>query len=213
MKSALLAASLMVLPGQEHRIANARIEGRSAAEFQTLLRTAAPPFWIAYSAPAIAARRLACCLYAEQECAGCYLEGRREGARFQPGNSVNLDPPGNVVVLYRVANGGIEKVRTFSPDCELDAGGLTVYWLSAVGAQQSLDWLVTLASEDGSGKKGLPSAAATAIAMHAGPEAVEHLIQLARRTSAREAARTALMWLARSQDQRARRFFEEVFSR
>ena len=126
---------------------------------------------------------------------------------------MNLEPPGRVLVFYRVANGGIEKIRTFSSDCDIDAGGLTVYWLASVTTQQSLDWLVTLAREESSGKKRLQSSAVTAIAMHAGPEALEHLIQMARRPAQREAARTALMWLARSDDARARRFFEEVFSR
>jgi hypothetical protein len=126
---------------------------------------------------------------------------------------VNLEPPGRVLVFYRVANSGIEKIRTFSPDCDIDAGGLTVYWLAGVTTQQSLDWLVTMAGEESSGKKRLQSPAVTAIAMHSGPEALEHLIQMARRPTHREAARTALMWLARSDDVRARRFFEEVFSR
>ena len=36
------------------------------------------------------------------------------------------------MVLYRVEEKAVQKIRIFSPDCELDAGGRTIHWLDGV---------------------------------------------------------------------------------
>jgi HEAT repeat protein len=107
---------------------------------------------------------------------GCGLEGNR-GAAVQPpaaAGPVRLEGPAYVVILFRVEQKAIGKIRTFSEDCELDAGGLTVHWLTGVQPAQSLAWLQSFAVQPDSGVKEQdrrPEGAVGAIALHADPGA------------------------------------------
>jgi HEAT repeat protein len=57
---------------------------------------------------------------------------------------VELEKHANLVVLFRIQNRQIDKIRTFSDDCELDAGGLAVYWFTDVRPQQSVELLSSI---------------------------------------------------------------------
>ena len=48
------------------------------------------------------------------------------------------------MVLYRVEEKAVQKIRIFSPDCELDAGGRTIHWLDGVKSADSVTLLATL---------------------------------------------------------------------
>ena len=50
-------------------------------------------------------------------------------------NPVRLEGPDSLVVLYRVEEKAVQRIRIFSPDCELDAGGLTIQWLEGVSGR------------------------------------------------------------------------------
>jgi HEAT repeat protein len=111
-------------------------------------------------------------------------------------------------VLLRVQGGAVEKVRAFSEDCALDAGGLPFLWLTGVGARESLDFLATLArgaavgdsrSEDHVG----PILAAIAVHADSGADAV--LEKLAARGQPLELRNQAAFWLG---NERGRRGFE-----
>ena len=49
-----------------------------------------------------------------------------------------------VMVLVRLQTSEIRRVRSFSGDCQVDAGGLQVYWLGDVNAAQSVEFLKTM---------------------------------------------------------------------
>ena len=57
------------------------------------------------------------------------LEGRRP------------DASGDVAILVRAGARGIERIRMFDADCELDFGGATLHLVEGVDAEASLDWL------------------------------------------------------------------------
>jgi HEAT repeat protein len=56
---------------------------------------------------------------------------------------VHLEPPDHAVILFRVEGNTVGKLRTLSPDCEIDAGGLPVHWLTEVQPAQSIALLAT----------------------------------------------------------------------
>ena len=51
-----------------------------------------------------------------------------------------------MVVLFRVAERAVDRIRVFSEDCELDAGGRTVTWLESVRPADSIALLESFAT-------------------------------------------------------------------
>ena len=84
----------------------------------------------------------------------------------QPG-VIHLEPPDHAVILFRVDNGAVERIRTLSPDCEIDAGNLPVHWLNDVKPAESVALLDALCDAAGA----LQDSAMSAIASHADPAA------------------------------------------
>src|SRR5947209_7023232 len=158
MKRALwVLAAALPLAAQPKLLVNAQTDMRSAAsglerEYRTLLAAQPQPAWIGYSVPAVRTYNLGC-----------------DYVRDNPASAgvVHLEPPDHVVVMFRVENNALNRVRALSPNCEIDAGGVPVHWLNDVQPAQSIALLTSLVAErDGAG-----SGALHAIAMHADPAA------------------------------------------
>jgi len=80
-----------------------------------------------------------------------------------------------LMILQRVNNGHVDRLRLFTDDCEVKASGTTVQWLGAVPSSESIELLAAYASTTPSTKRQrekLHSRAVSALAMHADPEAV-----------------------------------------
>ena len=155
-------------------IQNAQVETRSAAAgLESVIRqaVAAPrsdPAWVGYSVPAVAGRPQTC--WSEPYAATVHLEGPRE-----------------FYILYRIHESRIERIRTFSPDCVIDAGNAPFLWLTEVNPAESVAFLA-----------GMPDGALSAIAVHAAPEAQQFLLQTARTGKTTHLRGQALEWLART---------------
>jgi HEAT repeat protein len=80
---------------------------------------------------------------------------------------VHLEPPDHAVILFRVEANTVGKLRSLSPDCEIDAGGLPVHWLTEVVPAQSVALLATYVPQRELDSNG----ALSAIAAHADPAA------------------------------------------
>lgn len=214
---ALLAAEAVTAPA---RIVNARVETRAAPAGLTgivreLSAPARGPLWIGY-AVASNEHGTMCCfdsLRSVGRCSGCRLEGggafftdERSPAREGP---VELEGSRQVLMLYRLARGRVERVRAFSAECALDAGGLTLVWLTHVASAESLALLRTLVDQ----LDGDDDAPLAAIAQHAEPGASNTLIEIARHGRTPEVQKQAFFWLAESDGPRATAFFEEVLGR
>ncbi|HLW79765.1 MAG TPA: HEAT repeat domain-containing protein [Terriglobia bacterium] len=194
----LLLGSVVLgaLPGlaQQPHITNARMESRSAAaglekEFRSIESAQAEPGWIGYAVPATPGHHQMCCgSYnddSETCCERCRLEDHGRdggGVNFnenpQPSVKLELEAAPEVLVLYRVEDHKVRKIRVFSPDCELDAGGRTVYWLTGVRPDESVRWLASFvavkqgeAGGDDDDSPRLTDGALTAIALHGDPAA------------------------------------------
>jgi hypothetical protein len=100
----------------------------------------------------------------------------------------------------RYEHGVAEKLRVFSPDCPLDAGGLPFHWLSNVKPAESVALLTAwLQKREQNGvRSGGTEAAIHAIALHSGPEAEAALTKFAGAATVEQTRKSALFWLARS---------------
>jgi HEAT repeat protein len=129
----------------------------------------------------------------------------------EAGRKVALEAPPSVTVLFRIERASVQKIRVFSPDCELDAGGLPVHWLAPVNPAESVALLSSYVkpSAGRSGSRDEPSdnAALTAIAMHAGPAASQALDRFVAPGQPDSVRKHAAFWLGAA---RGREGFETL---
>lgn len=126
---------------------------------------------------------------------------------------VHLEPATELLVLARVDAGAVERLRLFTPDCDLDLGGLPLVWLDGATADASVAWLDRLAhatASDSKMRSRLVRPAIAALGLHATPAASNALIALARTDGPTWLRREAVQWLARSHEPKAVAFFEEI---
>jgi HEAT repeats len=171
----LLTAALTAA-AQPKLLINAQVDTRAAAaglerEFQSLLAAQPQPAWIGYEVPSVRAYNLGC----------DYVS---PGGRTAPG-VVHLEPPDQAVMLFRIVAGAVDRIRVLSPDCEIDAGGVPVHWLTGVRASESVALLATIDRNQ----------AVMAIAMHADPAADAALEKLVAGTETDAVRRRAAFWI------------------
>jgi hypothetical protein len=85
---------------------------------------------------------------------------------------VFLEGERTVNILFRVEKGEIERVRAFSPSCQLDIAELTLHWLSGVQPSASVAFLQTIVVTKG-------TSVLSAIAAHSDPTADTYLKEVA----------------------------------
>jgi hypothetical protein len=134
-------------------------------------------------------------------CAACTLErssgttiSSRTAAPTSPAGAIKLEGADQMAVLYRVADRKVDRIRVFSEDCRLDAGGLPVKWLDNVRPAESVALLESLAGAEPRDR--VSSNAVMAISQHADPAALDSLFRLARTGSQPKTRGDALFWLA-----------------
>jgi hypothetical protein len=186
---ALLIAAVLVTSAaaaaQTPSVVNGTLEAHAIAgslerEFDTITKRVTGPAWIGYAVPVPARGRDS----------GCWSSDGPYAAR--PIGPLKLEGPDSLFVLYRIADRRIDRIRLASSECPLDAGGLTVYWLTGVTSGGSLDWLAKSISADSTRR--LESSAMTAIALHGDP-ATDRLITFARESQDPRVRADALFWL------------------
>jgi hypothetical protein len=180
----LSAVVLSAVPSAQGRFTNARTETRSAAQGLErevrALSGRSGVTWVGYHAPMVSGPRQMCCYdrvssSGDSCCGVCRLENG-SGVSMNTGDSISrngsrvaLEPATEFLVLARFENGQVSRIRTFTPDCDVDAGGLPVVWLSDVKPDESVAWLssLVLASPDsGEPKDRVGKTAMSAIALH-----------------------------------------------
>jgi HEAT repeat protein len=176
MKTLLLTAALFVttalFAGDQPQITNAKVEQRTGVTLEQQVRSTTDPAWIGYAEPVIPGDHTMCCVNTRNSsgqpcCGGCNLE--KNGAHIQ-GKTSNCQQlePSTFYVFLRVSQSHVEKVRMFTPNCSIDAGGMTVYWLQDVKSADSISYLLNLAENAApTGRHNEPAEEAiAAIAMH-----------------------------------------------
>jgi hypothetical protein len=191
------------------QVDNARIERRTvavslAAEVKQWSERADRAQWLGYAVPQIAGERTMCCGDSEGSwgngCGHCKLEDGDRGINMssRDGGTAKLEGPRNLVVLLRAENKRLTKIRVVSEECTLDAGSLTLTWLSGVKPSESvalLQGFVHGADLDEGENQQMAHEALTAIAMHADPEADRALVSFTQTGEPSSLRRQAAFWL------------------
>lgn len=200
------------------QLQNRRIEGSLAGMMKTLISESRAPTWIGYSVPAVKGITNVCCSNQGDCCQNCMLEGHRwtVNRHERAGTAtpiVSLETSSRISVLYRVEGGKLDRIREFSLQCHLDAGGLPVIWLSGADPQQSVSYLNDLIAGAAREAKDetLASSALAALAFHEGPASQGVLEQLARSRDSHQLRKSALFWLGDIRGERGYRFLKKLF--
>ena len=177
-----------VAAAQTPTVVNGTLETRTLTgpldrELDAVIARTTDPMWIGYSV-ATTSRG--------DDDGGCWSNG--DGGRVRRVGPVKLEGSETLYVLYRLSDKRVDRIRFASAECPLDAGGLTITWLTGVSATASLDWLTRFTTGDAAGR--LRNQAVVAVALHADPLALDRLIAFARDGKDARLRGDALFWIA-----------------
>jgi hypothetical protein len=182
----VLSAAPAVL-AEQGRFVNAQSETRSATQgLEREMRAIAGRsgvVWAGYRAPMVAGPRQMCCGDSMGDsgacCGTCRLESgsgvtMTSDTYRDRGTRIALESPTEFLVMARFEGGQVTRVRLFTPDCNVDAGTMTVVWLTDVKPDESIAWLSGLArsgSDVEAQRERVSKQAIAAIALHEVPSA------------------------------------------
>jgi len=165
--------------------------------------------YIGYAVPEIEGEHVMCCYqnYGEFRSGGtCTLD--HEGNSFTNDDRDDIHPagPGTFAVLYTVVNGEIERARSYSMECVLDANGAAVMWIDGVDPRKSVALIASILSTPGHHSDYVMST----LALHADPSATTELERMLHSASESDETRGhAAFWLGQT---RGRRGYEDVLA-
>ncbi|HEX4912760.1 MAG TPA: HEAT repeat domain-containing protein, partial [Vicinamibacterales bacterium] len=175
------------------RLSNGRLEPHAttniARDLRALASTLTEPTWVGYAQPMIDGEHQMC---------DFWNDGVRYSSSTDP---VRLEPADFFFVLFRVENKEIVRIRTFSANCPLDAGGKAVHWFNNVAVNDSVGFLKTFITPNATRRT--MDSATTAIALTDGEQPLNELITLARDGASSNVKGSALFWLAQRAGQKA----------
>jgi hypothetical protein len=178
---------------QTPRLSNGRIESHAttniARDLPALAATLSEPTWIGYAQPMIDGDRNMC---------DYWNDGRMIPQSADP---IRLEPADFFFVMFRVEARQITRIRTYSANCPLDAGGKAVHWFNNVSVADSVNYMKTFIAPNATRK--LNDSAITVLAMTEGDQALNELLALARNGTTSSAKGHALFWLAQRAGQKA----------
>jgi hypothetical protein len=228
----LFSAALLA---QQPQIQNGPVQTRTATSLErdvaAIAAAATDPVWIGWREKAADGLGSACCWYSsdsEPMQRGCAVEPRVPNTRGwagmdqpdprpqfpAPSGPVRLEAGTEVLIMLRIVDKQVERVRTFSDDCPLDAGGRQVVWLDGVPAADSVRYLRSLIALDADNqpadlRRRLNSAAVTAIGMHHDAN-IDALIALAEQSQDKSVRSNAFTWIGKSRDPKALKFIDAI---
>jgi len=197
--------------GAQPRIRDTQITARAVTQldrdFRAVVAAQSEPAWIGYAVPAVNDRTSICCgnWRDGNYSPGCCRMERDDGMNINTPDKderrelgvVALEPA--MFVFYRAAERKVTNIRVFSAECELDAGGRPVIWLTGVRPEQSVALLRTFVHSeiDWSERDDRSNAkrAITALSLHAGAAADQALEQMAAPSSPQGVRKEVAFWL------------------
>jgi hypothetical protein len=194
---ALLVAALSVAvsaAAQTPRLSNGRLENHTVSaglskDLPALAATLAEPTWIGYAQPLIPGEHNMCDYW-------------NDGNHFtQSTDPIRLEPAGFFFVMFRVEEKQVTRIRTYSANCPLDAGGKAVHWFTNVSVSDSVGYMKTFISPAAARK--MNDSAVTVLALTEGQQPLNELITLANSGATTSIRGNALFWLAQRAGQKA----------
>jgi HEAT repeat protein len=191
------------LAAQTPQLTNAKLETRAGGDLNQFVAREGGALWFGYAVDSNEPESDSCCGENNSRC-GCYLEGGSGGVKIQSAREPSAREPSKLegsralLVLYRVQDHAIQKIRPFSANCPIDAGGMRFVWLTGVTPQASVQFLASLSHRE---------SALAAIAMHATDAADRALERFAQPSNDEQVREKALFWMASARGDRG---FREV---
>jgi hypothetical protein len=229
--AALAAAAVLA---QQPRLTNGKVTTQPAPALQQAFNAAvnshADVGWVGYAVPVVDGERVMCCFNsgnsfingtgANQACCGmCTLDPSPDGTTMstrpqpgQPAGPVKLEGADTLLVLFRVVNRQVERVRVFSEDCQLDAGGREITWLTGVKPSESvalLEGLVT-ASSQAERRDRIVDGSISAIALHEDGSATAALERLLGQAQPQHVRAKVPFWLGNTRGRRGLEILQRV---
>jgi hypothetical protein len=192
------------------RIENAQVQTRSvsgtlAATMTELEKSATSALWVGYAVNAVAGQRTICCgNYNDGEsCRKCALETGDARNAVNSKNDASKSPVlleggRRLIMLFRVQDKQLVRVKVATGDCVLDAGGLVFVWLTDVKPPESVAFLgesVRNENLEGRGRHSIGNEALMAIALHDGQEAEGAMESFTAPAQPEELRKQAAFWL------------------
>ena len=186
----LLAVAILAIAtaaaAQTPRLSNGKIESHAttniARDIPALAATLTEPMWIGYAQPMIDGNHNMC---------DYWNDGRMMTQSTDP---IRLEPADFFFVMFRVENKQITRIRTFSANCPLDAGGKAVHWFTNVSVNDSVTYMKTFMAPTQTRK--FNDSAVTVLALTDGDQPLNELLSIARDGSSSSVKGNALFWLA-----------------
>ena len=213
MRTASIALTILLFAvaggAQQPRILHATVTSIPASPDLGAQIRASKTAFIGYSVPEIESEHVMCCFstYGDYRMGGtCSLD--RDGSSFNSSDrdDIHVALSDVFAIVYRVENGEIARVRSYSMDCALDANGAAVTWIDGVDPKKSV---ALLASMLGSSERRSGSVMST-LAMHADASATTELERILNSSTAPDGTRgQAAFWLGQT---RGRRGYEDVLA-
>jgi hypothetical protein len=234
--SALGAAALTaaVALAQQPRLTNGKVTTQPAPALQQAFKAAVSNYadvgWIGYAVPVVDGERVMCCFNSgngfvngtggNQACCGmCMLDPSTDGTTMstrpqtgQAAGPVKLEGADTMVVLFRVVNRQVERVRVFSEDCQLDAGGREVTWLTGVKPPESIALLESLVTINPSTDRRdrIVDGSISAIALHEDALATAALERLLAPSQPQQVRAKVPFWLGNTRGRRGLEILQRV---
>lgn len=190
------------------------VTGNLKSTLDDIVDRADDAVWIGYAVPMIPGVEMCCGDYNRRHCL-CKLERERNTYQNHYGNEDDKDMhvARDMFVLFRAEDRTLERIRTFSENCELDAGGVPMVWLTGVEPTESIALLKGFAlSREGSRRhrERVRDHAVSAIAMHDDPSVLgvlEDFVDPDRDADLRE---KAVFWIGNHGGMRAVRILDDL---
>ena len=221
----------VTVAAQQPRITNGKIAAQPAStpltqSFQSLVSSQNDIGWIGYTVPVVDSERTMCCFNGDNGtsingqivgdgrgcCRACRLEPAADGTTMSTrasatpvsaqGTTVRLEPSEHMVVLFRIVDRAVERIRVFSEDCELDAGGRTITWLEGVRPADSVALLETFATPADGRRDRIVDGAITGIALHGDAAADTSLERLVAPAQPEAVRKKVTFWLGNARGAR-----------
>jgi len=196
--------------GGAPHIENAKVETRGvagtlAATMADLEKNAAKPTWVGYGVRMVAGEGRICCENYDsrgQNCGRCELETDRDhwtnSGNAKDSGTLKLEGGEELIVLFRMQDRHVTRVKVASDNCVLDAGGLPLLWLTGVQTAQSVAMLSAYARKNHAGEHegdSIGNEALTAIALHDGGAAQAALESFVAPAQPEQLRKQASFWL------------------
>ena len=198
MKTKMLAILILATPlvAAPPRITNASVQSLGSLGQAESLPS---PSWVGYMITTARPLTINCCGDWSSNCTTCRLSGTDGNLSINQHDPDDLGPSDSrVLVFARVQDRQIDRIRFFSPDCNVDGNGQSIYWIDNVSQGDSIAFLRNVVER---GNERGRDGALLALSLQAG--ATDTLIDIARNNASSHTRGKALFWLSQQAGRKA----------